>query len=147
MTREPPVPDNPPSMSGAPTSTDRGFRSRSREVTRIEGFSDAVFAFAVTLNGVLLFVVLFFVYPLKFLFVNLVRAFAGQSTQVMMPDGRLHPAIAPDEAGSLMVIYSSGYVAIFLILWLLYGNALRHRTGLGLSPVEELITRAGRASI
>jgi hypothetical protein len=208
LTRDREFSDNPGSMSGPPTNADRaatglaatdaGFRWRSREITRIEGFSDAVFAFAVTLlvvslevpqtfhelrqsmdgfvafalgfallfwiwfqqylffrryglsdgwtvtlNGALLFVVLFFVYPLKFLFVNLVRAIAGRSMQVVMPDGTLHPAIAPDEGGSLMMIYSSGYVAIFLVFWLLYRNALRQRAGLGLSPVEELITRAG----
>jgi len=192
----PPVPIGK-KPSGA-AATDGGFRWRSREISRIEGFSDAVFAFAVTLlvvslevpqtfhelrqsmdgfvafalgfallfwiwfqqylffrrygltdgwtmtlNGVLLFVVLFFVYPLKFLFVNLVRALAGRSLDVLMPDGTLHPAIAPGEGASLMMIYSSGYVAIFLILWLLYRNALRQRAGLALSPVEELATRAG----
>jgi len=86
--------------------------------------------------------VLFFVYPLKFLFVNLVRALSGHSMDVLMPDGTRHPAIAPDEGMSLMMIYSSGYVAIFIIFWFLYRHALRQRAELALSPVEELITRA-----
>jgi hypothetical protein len=194
MSAPPNVPAKP---TGRRTATDDGFRWRSREISRVEGFSDAVFAFAVTLlvvslevpqtfhelrqsmdgfvafalgfallfwiwfqqylffrrygltdgwtmtlNGVLLFVVLFFVYPLKFLFVNLVRALSGHSMDVLMPDGTRHPAIAPDEGMSLMMIYSSGYVAIFIIFWFLYRHALRQRADLALSPVEELITRA-----
>src|SRR5262245_4322528 len=126
-----------------------GFRLRGHEIQRIEGFSDAVLAFAmtllvvslevprtfselletmsgfvafalafalllriwflqyqwfrrygledgfvVTLNGALLFVVLFFVYPLKFLFGVLVKVFTGQDTRVLMPAGPLHPASA-----------------------------------------------------
>src|SRR5215475_2949873 len=48
-------PDNPLPMSHAASpgtgsdGADGGFRWRSREITRVEGFSDAVFAFAVTL--------------------------------------------------------------------------------------------------
>src|SRR5262245_35209848 len=54
LTRRVRFPDNPPSMSRTPASTgpaaaDDGFRWRSHEITRVEGFSDAVLAFAVTL--------------------------------------------------------------------------------------------------
>src|SRR5262245_759916 len=55
LTRRWLFPDNPLPMSHAATSgpgpagTNGGFRWRSREITRVEGFSDAVFAFAVTL--------------------------------------------------------------------------------------------------
>jgi hypothetical protein len=186
-------------MSG----TDHGIRWRSHEITRIEGFSDAVFAFAVTLlvvslevpetfhelresmdgfiafalgfallfwiwhcqylffrryamndgwtlalNGALLFVVLFFVYPLKFLFVNLVRMIAGRDMRVAMPDGTLHPAIERGEGVPLMVIYGAGYAAIFLLFWLLYRHAHARRDSLGLDAVEAFLTRAfGRAHL
>jgi hypothetical protein len=95
----------------------------------------------ITLNGALLFVVLFFVYPLKFLFVNLVKMIAGRDTRVLLSDGALHAPIGPGDAGTLMAIYSTGYVAIFAIFYLLYRRAWRARAELGLSQVEEIGTR------
>ena len=207
MTPRQGIPENPGPMSSAPSPTagsppagrdaDHGFRWRSHEITRVEGFSDAVFAFAVTLlvvslevpetfhalresmqgfiafalgfvllfwvwynqyiffrryalrdgwtltlNGALLFVVLFFVYPLKFLFVTIIRMIAGRDTRVAMPDGSLHPAIGPGESVPLMVIYGAGYAAIFAIFWLLYRHALKKKEALHLDEVELLLTSA-----
>ncbi len=173
-----------------------GFHWRGREITRIEGFSDAVFAFAVTLlvvslevprtfdelavaahgfvafalgsailfiiwynqykffrryglqdaatitlNGALLFVVLFFVYPLKFLFTYLVKAFTGSDTSVRLAGGVIENAIRPEQTGSLMLIYGSGYVAVFGIFVLMYAHAYRRRGELELTDVEVFDTR------
>jgi hypothetical protein len=173
-----------------------GFRCRGVEIHRIEGFSDAVLAFSVTLlvvslevprtfaelletmqgfvafalafalllrvwylqyqwfrrygledawtitlNGALLFVVLFFVYPLKFLFTFLVKSFTGQDTRVLMPDGMLHPAIGETDMRTLMIIYGLGYIALFGTFWLLYLHAWRRRETLELNALERFDTR------
>jgi hypothetical protein len=174
-----------------------GFRWRGEEVFRIEGFSDAVFAFAVTLlvvslevpltfhelllsmrgfvgfgfgfallvliwhnqfkffrryglqdayvivlNAVLLFVVLFFVYPLKFLFSFLVRLVVEGSTNVTLPDGTIASAVGEGQMSTLMIIYSTGYVVIFLVFVLLHLHALRNRESLALTPLELFDTRS-----
>lgn len=172
-----------------------GFRWRGLEMQRIEGFSDAVLAFAVTLlvvslevprtfdelletmsgfaafalafalllrvwylqyqwfrrygieddwtitlNGALLFTVLFFVYPLKFLFTFLIKHFTGQETRVLMPDGVLHPAIGPADMRTLMIVYGLGYIALYGVFWLLYVHAWRRRDSLELNPIERFDT-------
>lgn len=43
----------------------------------------------------------------------------------------------------LMVFYSAGYLAIFLIFALLYVHAWRQRGTLDLGPVERVLTRCG----
>lgn len=160
---------------------EKGFRWRGGEITRLEGFTDAVFAFAVTLlvvslevpkdfhelvetmrgfaafgvcfalltniwthhyrffrryglqtplanclNCVLLFFVLFYVYPLKFLF-NL--AF------------RKGARIDASDARTLFSIYGCGYAAVFLVFALLYLHAWRKRVELALTPLECIKTR------
>ena len=148
----------------------------SRDVTRIEAFSDAVFGFALTLlvvslevprtlddlmqsvralpafaasfaillliwqehhnffrrygvhdgitvwiNGLLLFVVLFYVYPLKFLMTMLIgphgMLFGGR------PEG-----VTEAQIPGLMAMYGIGYVAVFLLLAALHWHArVEHR--------------------
>lgn len=162
------------------TSGEPGFHWRGAEVTRLEGFTDAVFAFAVTLlvvslevpktfsellvamhgflafgvcfallanvwyqhyrffrryalenpsvvflNCVLLFFVLFYVYPLKFLFT---ATFA--SSEISAP-----------EARALFTIWSLGYAAVFAVFTLLYLHAWRIRAQLELTPVEAMRTQ------
>ncbi len=173
------------------------FRWRSGEIARIEGFSDAVFAFAVTLlvvslevpetfnelwekmhgfvafaicfvllfmvwhdqyvffrryalqdafttwmNGALLFVVLFYVYPLKFLFTMLVKAFTGSSLQIQLPNGRVEPIIEMEQVPRLMIIYGVGFIAVSLIFVLLYHHAYRKRAALELNAGEVIETKA-----
>ena len=157
---------------------------RSHEPHRIEAFSDAVFAFAVSLliislevphsakelfemmkgffpfcicfgllffvwysqykffrqyglhdiptialNGALLFLVMFYVYPLKFM-VN-VATTSGHSVY----------KIDPDDFVPMMQLYNSGFTGIFLLFTLMYYNAYRQREELALTPVEVFETR------
>jgi hypothetical protein len=179
-----------------------GFRWRGEEVLRIEAFSDAVMAFAVTLlvvslevprtfadlletmngffafalsfallfriwylqyqffrrygledgftivlNAALMFMVLFFVYPLKFLFAFLVKEFTGQDTRVLLADGSLVPAIGPQDMRTLMIVYGLGYLAIFGAFWLLYRHAWSRRDLLELDPLERFDTRSSMLEI
>jgi len=173
-----------------------GFRFRGEEISRFEGFSDAVLGFAVTLlvvslevprtfhellanmrgfvafgicfailvwvwyqqylyfrrygledvtsiflNSVLLFVVLFYIYPLKFLFRLLVDQMTGRSPLVVGPSGRPEPVIELREAPLLMQIYGLGFIAVFVVLALLYLHAYRRRGELELTPLEAFDTR------
>jgi uncharacterized membrane protein len=161
-------------------SGEPGFHWRGAEVTRLEGFTDAVFAFAVTLlvvslevpktfpellvamrgffafgvcfallanlwyqhyrffrryalenpwvvflNCVLLFFVLFYVYPLKFVFTTM---FEGSEISV-------------GEARALFTIWSLGYAAVFAVFTLLYLYAWRIRAQLQLTQLEALRTQ------
>ena len=166
-----------------------GFRLRGHEVKRIETFTDAVFAFAVTLlivslevpktfedllismrgffafaicftllmlvwheqhiffrryalddtwtvilNSMLIFVVLFYVYPLKFLFSLLFsdRIYGAGKNPFSIQDA---------EVPQLMAIYGIGYIVIWLIFFLMYAHALRKKGHLQLSSLEVFDTK------
>ncbi|MEO8430673.1 MAG: TMEM175 family protein [Acidobacteriota bacterium] len=184
-------------LAGRSVGSERAFRWRGGEVSRLEGFTDAVFAFAVTLlvvslevprtftelsvamrgffafaicfallftiwyehyiysrryglddttvvwlNGALIFVVLFYVYPLKFVFTELVSAVLHFPTGVRHPDGIFEPAIGPGDNERLLLIFGAGYVAVFAVFALLYLHAYRRRQDLGLSEIETFDTRS-----
>jgi uncharacterized membrane protein len=93
------------------------------------------------LNGALLFVVLFYVYPLKFLWSTLVNAFTGHGVMVRLANGETVPALAEGQWSKLMVIFDIGYIAVFLVFVLLYFNAYRQRTRLELNRLEVFDTR------
>jgi hypothetical protein len=172
------------------------FRWRSHEVSRIEGLSDAVFGFAITLlvvslevpktfselsqlmsgfgafaisfvllflvwfnqhkffrryglqdgptvwlNAALLFVILFYVYPLKFLFTFLVDRFTGGHGEIRLPNGNVEEMISSnDQMGTLMLIFSIGYFAVFAVFVLLHLHAYRKREMLELNTVERFDT-------
>jgi hypothetical protein len=174
------------------------FRWRGHEISRIEGLSDAVFAFAITLlvvslevpktfdelaetmhgfgaflisfmllfavwfnqykffrryglrdtatillNAALLFVVLFYVYPLKFLFSFLVDRFTGGHGEVRLPNGNVVAMIeSNDQMASLMIIFNLGYLAVFGVFVLLFWHAYRKRQALELNELERFDTRA-----
>jgi hypothetical protein len=90
---------------------------------------------------------LFYVYPLKFVFTYLIGALLLKFGLV----GEAHRAAYHEEivgmvtgadAGTLMVIYSAGYLGVALVFTLLYHHAWRLRDALELNPKEREITRA-----
>ncbi len=171
------------------TSHHHNFELRGQEIQRIETFSDAVFAFAVTLlivslevprtfeellismrgflafgicfcllmliwheqhvyfrryglqdmtiivlNSALMFIVLFYVYPLKFLFTLIF-------SDNIYGSGKSPFSIKEEELPKLMMIYSVGYISIYLIFFLLYRHALKKKQLLQLTPIEIFDTR------
>ncbi len=87
--------------------------------------------YTMVLNVVLLFVVLFYVYPLKFVFTMLFLEVIGAAS------GTLNQS----EASVVMRIYAVGFAAVFILFLLMYAHAYRLRRELELSPVEALETR------
>lgn len=179
---------------------DQGIRWRGGEVSRLEGFSDAVFAFALTLlivatevprnfddlfhivqgfpafavtflalvgiwyfhyrffrryglqdgvtmilNTILLLLILFYVYPLKFL------------TSLLITEGVLHAVmgievatglvIKQTQGSTLMIVYGAGFLAVFLVLTLLQLHAYRKRELLQLDAVETSATLASARAL
>ncbi|MBL8878834.1 MAG: DUF1211 domain-containing protein [Phycisphaerales bacterium] len=86
------------------------------------GLEDGI---TVLLNVILLFLVLFYVYPLKFLF----SAALGEVR------------VTIDEGRQLFTIYGLGLSAVFVVIVLLYANALRQKRKLELSPLECHVAR------
>ena len=160
------------------------FLRRSHDISRLEAFSDAVFAFALTLlvvslqvpksydelmnlmsgfpsfaccfgvllwiwyehnlffrryglqdpytvilNGALLFVVMFYVYPLKFMFDSGFGQFFTKTGQGIVP-------LTLGQLAHASAIYGSGFVALFIMFALLYRHAYRKRHDLSLTPLE-----------
>ncbi len=87
------------------------------------------------LNAALLFLILFFVYPLKYLATMLSRfiesAFAGTPTAPM----------SVNEAQGALILLSAAYAAVFLVFFLLYWHALRNADRLELTERERALTR------
>ncbi len=165
------------------------FQLRGHEVRRIEAFSDAVFAFAVTLlivslevpksfeelavtmrgfaafgisfvllmmiwyeqnaffrryglddiktialNCTLIFLVLFYVYPLKFLFTLI---FSNQ----IYGAGHSPFIIKMGQVSELMLVYAIGYILIYLLFFFMYVHALTKKTLLNLTALEIFDTR------
>lgn len=164
---------------------------RGREVSRIEGFSDAVFGFTLTLlvvslevpenfadlqriligfpafavtftvicwvwyehyllfrrydledgftvvlNCVLLFLVVFYAYPMKFMFTRLV------SGSMFGFGPGIGSGLSAPDARQLMLVYSGGFAALFATFMLLHGNALRQREALALDALAVFDARA-----
>lgn len=93
------------------------------------GLQDSV---TMLINGALLFVVVFYLYPLKFLVTMLFNLVSGRMDVV---------AASRADGDSLLAIYSAGYLGIFLLLAAFYWHAWRKREELELTPVEQLVTR------
>jgi uncharacterized membrane protein len=89
--------------------------------------------YTVFLNIVLLFLVLFYVYPLKFVFALIFSQLTGTD---------LARGVGWHEAAVLMRVYAAGFTAVFTLFTLLYAHAYKLRSELDLNPVEVLITRS-----
>jgi len=82
------------------------------------------------LNITLLFLILFYVYPLKFMFVLMAQDIYG------------HPVRLPiDQARTLFTIYGIGFAAVNWLLAAMYWHAGRQADALELNAVERLDTR------
>jgi hypothetical protein len=92
------------------------------------GFEDAL---TVALNGALLFCVVFYVYPLKFL------------AEVLIGDrlAGAGPRAFGSEGTAVMQLYSGGFAGIFLVLTLMTARAWRLREAIGLDAAERAATR------
>lgn len=96
----------------------------------------------IVINAVLLFVVLFYVYPLKFVFTFLVDKFTGGHGEVRHPNGTVEGMVEnADQVANLMIIFGIGYVAVFGVFALLYWHAYRKRAQLELTEMEAFDTR------
>src|SRR4051812_44350055 len=85
------------------------------------------------LTCVMLFLVLFYVYPLKFLFnFSITALFFGSAPTV---------AITGSQFSTLLVIYGLGFAAVYGSMTLLYLHAYRLRDALELNDLERFDTR------
>jgi uncharacterized membrane protein len=94
------------------------------------------------LNAVLLFVILFYVYPLKFLATLLMNQLVYGRVQTVDRAGVVQNMIGPNQAGTLMVIYNVGFIAIFLVFLLLYYHAYKKRHDLEMTSIEIFDTKS-----
>ena len=87
----------------------------------------------ISINAVLLFVVLFFVYPLKFLFTVVIDGWFGGDLSMLRQSDRMR---------EVMVLYGVGFTLVYLLFSALYWNALRQRASLDLNTTEQFLTRS-----
>lgn len=88
--------------------------------------------YTVFLNVVLLFLVLFYVYPLKFVFTLVFSQLTGSD---------IARGLGWHETAVLMRIYAVGFTAVFSLFALMYIHAYKLRSVLELNSVETLQTR------
>jgi uncharacterized membrane protein len=89
--------------------------------------------YTVFLNLLLLFLVLFYVYPLKFVFTLIFSQLTGSE---------IAHAVGDHEAAVLMRVYAIGFAAVFSLFALMYSHAYKLRDELELNPVEVLMTQS-----
>ena len=182
-------------LSRKQVGAEPGFQWRGDEITRVEGLSDAVFAFAVTLLVVslevpksfddfylvikglpsfamtflllmliwynqykffrryglqdfktvvltitLLFVIIFYVYPMKFLF-------SGMFTPIMdaifpdLPKLKVNIVASVWDIRNLMILYHIGVIAVYGVFTWMYRHAYSQRERLDLTEIEIFDTK------
>ena len=101
------------------------------------GLNDAV---TIWLNGALLVVILFYIYPLKFLFALLLMLATGVD---LFPKAAAQglPVLQPQDLPQLIVLYSTGYALVWSIFYVLYRRAWHLRALLDLNVYETLETQ------
>lgn len=91
------------------------------------------------LNLALLFFVLFYVYPLKFLVSWLVKYFTAIITGTLATQFKIFNEMIPfSRMPELMVIYGVGFICISATLYFMYSYALGKKESLGLDEAEIL---------
>ena len=95
----------------------------------------------IVLNTLLLFLVLFYVYPLKF-FVSVflanmwLRPLTGLPIQISDVPGGLDTLMVWGDQRGLVMIFASGFAAIYFVFGAMYWHAYRMREALGLNALE-----------
>ena len=89
------------------------------------------------LNAVLLFVILFFTFPLKFLFTALVGVYVGWLPHFP----HLQATLSGRQWPLLMAVYGSGVFLLYALYAVMYGHAYRLRSALELDARESWLTR------
>lgn len=182
-----------------------GFRYRGVSASRLEGITDAVFGFAITLlvislevpktylelqvsmysflgfvlctvlilllwndhyefflrygledattktlNFFFLFLILFYVYPLKYLFdifgtfiwlkIKLALGDNSEAIQIKIQEFK-QMNLSTDQWGDLMIRYGGGLIMIYLVFLFLYWNALKKKNELELNEMEVYETK------
>ena len=84
----------------------------------------------------LLFIVVFYTYPMKFMFTRLI------SGSLMGIGPGIDDGMSEASGRILMAVYSGGFVALFVTFMLLHWNALRQRDKLALDPLTLYDARA-----
>jgi len=97
--------------------------------------------FTIWMTALLLFVVLFYVYPLKFVWTMIVNVVLGFGRTVEV-GGQVVPVVRAAQMPALLVVYGAGFAAVFLIFALLYWHAYRKRAALDLDELETHDTRS-----
>src|SRR5688500_10465384 len=82
---------------------------------------------SIFINGILLFTVLFYVQPLRFLATSFVSLFTRRAGAAVT---------SWDQLANLFIIYAVGWILIFLLVAWLYQRANATRDSLGLTPLE-----------
>lgn len=95
----------------------------------------------VILTATLLFVAVFYTYPLKFLMSSTFDPWLGAPRRVLDASGKLVEVMPKEHMGVVMALYGVGYGLVSLIFWLLYRHAHSLRSALQLTASEELETR------
>ena len=96
--------------------------------------------FTIWMTALLLFVVLFYVYPLKFVWTFIVNALLGFGTTVETAAGRAEPVVRAEQVPTMLAVYGLGFAAVFAIFALLHLHAHRRREALGLNELERFDT-------
>ena len=87
----------------------------------------------ILLNSLLLFLVLFYVYPLKFMFTFLSKVIFGFGPT---RDQLALAGMTMQRSAELLLVYGLGFVAVFAVFALLYWRAYAVADALGLSAAE-----------
>ena len=104
---------------------------------RYYGLNDRIIIF---LNLTYLAVILFYIYPLKFLFSLLLTSWTGID---LFPQAAAKgiPIIRQNDLSQLIILFSIGYCLIWVLLFSMYKRAFHFRKSLALNQFEILYTR------